>query len=62
MIRRAVSNMRQLIDDLLDLTKIESGIKLDLQPVSITPIIIDCIEQVRPNAQKQGDDTVERNQ
>src|SRR5262249_20364521 len=54
MIRRAVSNMRQLIDDLLDLTKIESGVKLDLQPVSITPIISDCIEQVRPSAQNKA--------
>lgn len=54
MIRRAVTNMRQLIDDLLDLTKIESGIKLDLQPVDITPIVLDCIEQVRPAAQSKS--------
>jgi signal transduction histidine kinase len=54
MIRRAVSNMRQLIDDLLDLTKIESGIKLDLHPVDIYPIIAECMEQVRPSAQSKA--------
>jgi len=53
MIRRAISNMRQLIDDLLDLAKIESGIKLDLKAVSLHAIIEDCIEQVRPAAQNK---------
>ncbi len=54
MIRRAVSNMRQLIDDLLDLTKIESGIKLDLQPIEIHAIIAECMDQVRPTAQSKA--------
>jgi signal transduction histidine kinase len=54
MIRRAVLNMRQLIDDLLDLTKIESGIKLDLQPVQLSSIIADCLDQVRPSAQSKA--------
>jgi two-component system, OmpR family, phosphate regulon sensor histidine kinase PhoR len=45
--------MRQLIDDLLDLTKIESGIKLDLQPVPINMIVVDCIESLRPTAQNK---------
>lgn len=53
MIRRAVQNMRQLIDDLLDLTKIESGIKLDLQPVPISAVIVDCLESLRPNVQNK---------
>jgi signal transduction histidine kinase len=53
MIRRAVQNMRQLIDDLLDLTKIESGIKLDLQPVPINAVVTDCIESLRPTAQNK---------
>ncbi len=53
MIRRAVQNMRQLIDDLLDLTKIESGIKLDLQPVPINLIVVDCIESLRSTAQNK---------
>lgn len=54
MIRRAVMNMRQLIDDLLDLSKIESGIKLDLQPLQLTPIINDCLEQLKPAAQTKS--------
>jgi len=53
MIRRAVQNMRQLIDDLLDLTKIEAGIKLDLQPVPINSVIVDCLESLRPTAQNK---------
>ena len=53
MIRRAVQNMRQLIDDLLDLTKIESGIKLDLQPVTINAVVVDCLESLRPNVQNK---------
>jgi signal transduction histidine kinase len=50
MIRRAIQNMRQLIDDLLDLAKIESGIKLNLQPIQINSIIVDCLDAVRPAA------------
>jgi signal transduction histidine kinase len=54
MIRRAVQNMRQLIDDLLDLTKIESGIRLELQPVQIDSIILDCVDSLRPNIQNKA--------
>ncbi len=54
MIRRAVQNMRQLIDDLLDLAKIESGIKLDLQPVPISSVVYDCIEALKPAAQNKA--------
>jgi signal transduction histidine kinase len=53
MIRRAVQNMRQLIDDLLDLTKIESGIKLDLQPVPLNTIVVDCLESLRHTVQNK---------
>lgn len=54
MIRRAMQNMRQLIDDLLDLAKIESGIKLDLQPVKVEIIVNDCLEQLRSMAQSKS--------
>ncbi|MEZ4666859.1 MAG: ATP-binding protein [Anaerolineae bacterium] len=54
MIRRAMQNMRQLIDDLLDLAKIESGIKLDLQAVAVQAIIQECVDQVRPAAQNKS--------
>ncbi len=54
MIRKAMQNMRQLIDDLLDLAKIESGIKLDQHPTQIEQIIQDCLEQVKPAAQNKA--------
>lgn len=54
MIRKAMQNMRQLIDDLLDLAKIESGIKLDIQNVQVEQIIQDCMEQVKPAAQNKA--------
>lgn len=51
MIRRAMQNMRQLIDDLLDLTKIEAGINLDLRPTSLQSVVNECLEQIRPGAE-----------
>ena len=54
MIRKAMQNMRQLIDDLLDLAKIESGIKLDLHNIQVEQIIQDCMEQVKPAAQNKA--------
>ncbi len=48
MVRKSIHNMRQLIDDLLDLGKIESGIKLDYQATPIQSLITDCIESLRP--------------
>ena len=50
MIRKSIQNMRQLIDDLLDLAKIESGIKLELQPVQLTQVLAECTEAIRPSA------------
>lgn len=54
MIRKAMQNMRQLIDDLLDLAKIESGIKLNLEAIQVEQIVQDCIEQVKPAAQNKA--------
>ncbi|MBZ0274748.1 MAG: GAF domain-containing protein, partial [Anaerolineae bacterium] len=54
MIRRSIVNMRQLIDDLLDLAKIESGIQLQLQPIEINTVINDCIDSLRPAAQNKS--------
>jgi signal transduction histidine kinase len=58
MIRRAMQNMRQLIDDLLDLAKIESGITLDLEPVQISQTIYECLDQIRPFAQNKSIDLI----
>lgn len=48
MVRKSIQSMRQLIDDLLDLAKIESGIRLDLQPVDVKELVDECIEALQP--------------
>ena len=50
MISRAVVNMQQLIDDLLDLARIESGIGLNLQPCEADEIIKGVVEQMSGQA------------
>lgn len=44
MIDRSIINMRQLIDDLLDLAKIESGIDLSVDSVQLGDLLRDIIE------------------
>ncbi len=51
MILRSIQNMRQLIDDLLDLAKIESGVALEMVPTSISSIIAESVASVSPNAE-----------
>lgn len=48
MVRKSIQNMRQLIDDLLDLAKIESGIRLDLKPVDVQELVGECIDSLKP--------------
>jgi len=50
MIERAITSMRQLIDDLLDLARIESGVELELEPVSLTAVISECVDANIGNA------------
>lgn len=50
MIARSIDHMRHLIDDVLDLAKIESGIALDVQPVVVDTMLKECIEGVKPLA------------
>ncbi len=52
MILRSIGAMRQLIDDLLDLAKIESGVKLELHPTPIATIISESIDATRLMAEK----------
>lgn len=54
MVRKSIQNMRQLIDDLLDLAKIESGIKLDVQPVQLKDLIDECVESLAPAIQNKN--------
>jgi len=46
MVRKSIHNMRQLIDDLLDLGKIESGIQLDFQSTPVKVLINECVESL----------------
>jgi signal transduction histidine kinase len=58
MILRSVSSMRQLIDDLLDLAKIESGVQLELVPTPLKSIIDESIEAVSLMAENKGTQVV----
>jgi signal transduction histidine kinase len=48
MTRKSVHSMRQLIDDLLDLAKIESGIQLNPEPVDMRELVTECIDSLQP--------------
>jgi signal transduction histidine kinase len=50
MIDRSINNMRQLIDDLLDLAKIESGMDLEFEVVSVASLLRECIDSNLPIA------------
>jgi len=54
MVRKSIQNMRQLIDDLLDLAKIESGIRLELEPVALHTVIQECLEALQPAASSKN--------
>ncbi len=53
MLNQSVQNMRQLIDDLLDLARIESGENIKFEPVSIYEIIQSCVEIVKVSAENK---------
>jgi signal transduction histidine kinase len=48
MIMRAVQTMWDLIDDLMTMAKIEAGVQLDLESVSVRSIVERCIDQLKP--------------
>ena len=51
MIERNAQNQRQLIDDLLDVSRIITGqLRLDVSEVDLTRIVADAVEVVRPAA------------
>jgi PAS domain S-box-containing protein len=47
---RSVDRMTKLVDDLLDLGRIETGIGLTLEPVALTEILQDVLSNYRPQA------------
>ncbi|WP_317928647.1 PAS domain-containing protein [Halioxenophilus sp. WMMB6] len=54
-IRKAGEHLIQLIDDVLDLSKIESGhITLNMEPVMVADVVRDCITLSHPQANQYG--------
>lgn len=54
MIDRSIMNMRQLIDDLLDLARIESGLTLEFHPVGLRGVLTECIDANEPTARSKN--------
>lgn len=54
MIQRSIQNMRTLIDDLLNLARIESGIQLLPQPVRMASLLEECVANVQPSADQKA--------
>ena len=54
-IRDAGTHLLQMIGDLLDLTRIESGqLALTLAPLAPEPLLRECLEMLRPQAESAG--------
>lgn len=49
----AFKNMRQLIDDLLDIAHIEAGLELDEEPVDVAHVLRRSVSLNKPNADKK---------
>jgi signal transduction histidine kinase len=50
-VRRAADRMNRMIQDLLDVKRIEGGrLSMDLQPEEVGPLVTDTIEMLRPLA------------
>ena len=49
----AFHHMRQLIDDILDLARIEAGIELQLEDVDLNKVLAQTIVAIRPNADEK---------
>jgi PAS domain S-box-containing protein len=55
LIREAGAHLLQMIGELLDLTRIESGqLAVSLMPLPLAPLLADCVELVRPQAAAAG--------
>src|SRR5262249_59723556 len=51
-IERNAAVLAQLIDDLLDVSRIVSGkLRLDMRPMEIAPVLAETVEAVRPAAE-----------
>ncbi|MCU0511745.1 MAG: ATP-binding protein [Anaerolineae bacterium] len=50
----AFLTMRQLIDDLLNMAQIESGLALHVQPVDLHRLLVTCVDQLQQPAQSKA--------
>ncbi len=50
----AIRNMQRLIDELLDLAKIESGLQLEIESVDLTAVLNDCVSVVKSKAEEKS--------
>ena len=53
-LNKAVTNMQTLIDELLDLARIESGIELEMEDIDLPHILRECIEANIPKAREKS--------
>jgi CheY-like chemotaxis protein/anti-sigma regulatory factor (Ser/Thr protein kinase) len=55
MIHKASKHLKGLVDDVLDLSRVESGnISVSLEPVPVAPLLQDVLELTRPLAARHG--------
>lgn len=52
-LNRAIGNMRELIDGLLDLARIESGLELNIIEINLADMLEECIETIKPGADEK---------
>lgn len=53
-LNKAISNMQTLIDELLDLARIESGLELEIEEVDLAQILRECIDANLPKAMEKS--------
>ena len=55
MIKRQVQNLKRLVDDLLDVSRISRGkIELRKDVVELAPVVAEAVEAVRPRLTSSG--------
>jgi PAS domain S-box-containing protein len=54
-LHKNASALTQIVEDVLDISRIVAGkIRLQLQPMALAPIVVQCVETVQPGADAKG--------